>query len=79
LASLSRFMSCLRERGLPLYKLLRKDDLFKGLAEAQDALDSLKSLLTRAPILVPLKNKEPLLLYIAWTTKGVSLVLVVER
>jgi hypothetical protein len=32
-----------------------------------------------APILVPLAEKEPLLLYIAATTKVVSAVLVVER
>ena len=38
-----------------------------------------KQLLTKAPILVPLTNGEPLLLCIAATTQVVSIVLVVER
>lgn len=46
LASLSCFLSCLKERGLPLYKLLRKVDCFEWLVEVQEALDGLKSLLT---------------------------------
>ena len=37
-----------------------------------------KLLLTRPPILVPLSNGEPLLLYIAATTQVVSAALVVE-
>jgi transposase InsO family protein len=40
--------------------------------EAQEALDKLNALLTRAPILVPPAEKEPLLLYIAATTQVVS-------
>jgi hypothetical protein len=79
LASLIRFVSCLIEHRLPLYKLLRKTDHFLWLVEAQEALDGLKSLLTRAPILVPPENKELLLHYVAETTKVDSLVLVVER
>ena len=38
-----------------------------------------KNLLTKAPILVSLTDREPLLLYIAATTQVVSAVLVVER
>ena len=38
-----------------------------------------KQLLTKAPILVPLTNVEPLLLYIAATMQVVSAALVVER
>ena len=38
-----------------------------------------KQLLTKAPILVPLIDREPLLLYIAATTQVVSAALVVER
>jgi hypothetical protein len=48
-------------------------------AEAQEALDKLKELLTKAPILVPLVEKEPLLLYIVTTMQVVSAALVVER
>ena len=46
--------------------------------EAQEALDKVKELLTKAPILVPLIDEEPLL-YIAATTQVVSAALVVER
>jgi dsDNA-binding SOS-regulon protein len=46
--------------------------------EAQEALDKLKELLTKALILVPLVEKEPLLLYIATTMQVVSAALVVE-
>ena len=47
--------------------------------EAQEALDTVKQLLTKAPILVPPNDGEPLLLYIAATTQVVSAALVVER
>jgi len=52
-AALSHFISPLGERGLPLYRFLKKSDRFTWTAEAQQALESLKSLLTKAPILVP--------------------------
>jgi hypothetical protein len=48
-------------------------------AKAQEALDKLKDLLTKASILTPPVEKEPLLLYITATTQVVSTVLVVER
>ena len=38
-----------------------------------------KQLLTKAPILIPLIDREPLLLYIVATTQVVSAALVVER
>ena len=68
LAALSRFISRLGERGLPLYRLLKKADRFKWTPEAQEALDMVKQLLTKAPILVPPSNGEALLLYVAATT-----------
>ena len=34
LAALSRFISCLSERGLPLYRLLKKSDHFVWMSEA---------------------------------------------
>jgi dsDNA-binding SOS-regulon protein len=79
MASLNRFVSRLRERRIPLYKMLRKTDHFEWTIEAQEALDNLKKLLTRTPILASLEDKEPLLLYVAGTTQVVSLVLVVKR
>jgi hypothetical protein len=79
LAALSRFISCLGEKGLPLYRLLRKNELFTWTLEAQEALDRLKASLTHAPILRPPIDGEPLYLYVAATTQVVSAVIVVER
>jgi hypothetical protein len=65
---LSCFISRLGERGLPLYCLLKKIDQFMWTAEAQEVLDKVKELLTKAPILVLPTEKELLLLYIMATT-----------
>jgi hypothetical protein len=78
LTSLSRFISCLGEKGLPLYRLLRKTERFTWTPEAQEALDRLKASLTHAPILTPPTNGEPLYLYVATMTQVVSVVVVVE-
>jgi hypothetical protein len=59
LAALSRFISRLGERGLPLYCLLRKTERFTCTPEAEEALGNLKALLTSAPILVPPATGEP--------------------
>ena len=58
---------------------MKKADRFKWTSEAQEALDMVKLLLTKAPILVPPTDGESLLLYIAATTQVVSVALVVER
>jgi hypothetical protein len=79
LAALSRFISRLGERGLPLYHLLRKTECFTWTSEAEEALGNLKALLTNAPILVPLTAREALLIYVAATTQVVSAAIVVER
>ena len=79
LAALSRFFSHLGERGLPLYRLLKKSDHFEWTAEAQEALDMVKQFLTKPSVLVPPYNGESLLLYISGTTQVVSSALVVER
>ena len=47
--------------------------------EAQEALNKVKQLLMKAPILVPPTYGELLLLYFAATTQVVSAALVVER
>jgi hypothetical protein len=62
LAALSRFISRLGERGLPLYRLLRKAECFTWTPEAEEALGILKALLTNAPILVPPAAGEALLI-----------------
>ena len=79
MAILSRFISRLGERGMPLYKLLKKTDAFVWTEEAQQALESLKASLTSTPILIALEWGEPLLLYIAASNHVVSAALVIER
>jgi hypothetical protein len=79
LAALSRFISRLGEKGLPLYRLLRKTELFTWTSEAEEALENLKALLTNAPILVPPATGEALLIYVVATTQVVSAAVVVER
>jgi hypothetical protein len=71
--------SRLSERGLPLYRLLRKTERFTWTPEAKEALGNLKALLTSAPILVPPATGEALLIYVAATTQVVSATIVVER
>jgi hypothetical protein len=79
LAALSRFISRLGEKGLPLYRLLRKTERFTWTSKAKEALGNLKTFLTNAPILVPPAAGEALLIYIATTTQVVSAAVVVER
>jgi hypothetical protein len=74
-----RFISRLGERGLPLYRLLRKAECFAWTPEAEEALGNLKALLTNAPILVLPAAGEALLIYVAATTQVVSAAIVVER
>jgi hypothetical protein len=79
LAALSRFISQLGEKALPLYHLLKKLKHFSRTLEAEEALTKLKTTLSNSLILVPPATGEPLLLYVATMTQVVSAVLVVER
>jgi hypothetical protein len=79
LAALSRFISRLGKKGLPLYRLLRKAEHFTWTPEAEEALGNLKALLANAPILVPPAAEEALLIYVAATTQVVSAAVIVER
>src|SRR3954465_3660344 len=79
IATLSRFISRMGEKALPFYQLLRKADKFEWTPEADGAFEDLKRLLSTSPVRVTLKEREPLLLYIAATHQVVSTVLVVER
>jgi hypothetical protein len=79
LVALSRFISRLSEKALPLYRLLKKSEHFSWTLDAEEALTKLKVTLSNSPILVPSATGEPLLLYVAATTQVVSAVLVVER
>jgi hypothetical protein len=69
----------LGEKGLPLYRLLKKHERFSWTVEAQEALDKLKATLAHAPILMLPQNGEPLYLYVVATTQVVSAIIVVER
>jgi hypothetical protein len=76
---LSRFISRLGEKGLPLYRLLKKHERFSWTVEAHEPLDKLKATLACMPILTPPQVGEPLYLYVAPTTQVVSAVIVVEH
>jgi hypothetical protein len=67
LIALSHFVSRLGDK-LPLYKLLKKSNSFHWTEETQKALDELKALITKPPVLASLEPSETLVLYIAVTT-----------
>ncbi|KAK1619378.1 hypothetical protein QYE76_024895 [Lolium multiflorum] len=69
LASLSRFVSRLGEKALPLYQLLKKSDKFTWSPQADEAFRDLKRVLSTAPILATPASMEPMLLYIAATNR----------
>ena len=76
LASLDRFVSRLGEKGLSLYRLLRKSEHFPRHLR----LRKLKPLLSNPPILVPPPIEgEPLLLYVAATDQVASAAIMVVR
>jgi ribonuclease HI len=79
LAALSRFISRLAERALPLFKLLWKSGPFSWTEEAEQAFQELKQHFVSLPILVAPEPEEPLYLYIAAAAEAVSMVLVIER
>jgi hypothetical protein len=51
MAALNRFISRLRERGLPFFKLLKYQDKFQWTEEAEWALQELKQHLQSPPVL----------------------------
>ena len=79
MAALSRFISRLGEKALPLYRLLRRTEHFEWTDAATAELEEIKAILATNPILVAPNIGEPMLLYIAATHQVVSAVLVVER
>jgi hypothetical protein len=78
-AAVSRFISRLGEKALPLYKLMKKSDEFIWTDEADAALKDLKKVLSTAPVLAAPEDQEPMLLYMAATNRVVSIVMVVEH
>ena len=61
-----------------LYQLMKKTSPFEWNGKADEAFQDLKRMLSTAPVLAALAEKEPLLLYIAATSRSVSTVMVVE-
>lgn len=78
-AALSRFISRLREKAIPLYRLLKQTKKFKWTSEAAATLEEIKALLATNPIVAAPRVCEPMLLYISATNQVISAVLVVER
>ena len=78
-AALSRFISRLGEKALPLYRLLQRIEHFEWMDAATARLEEIKALLASNPILAAPNIGEPMQLYIAATHQVVSAVLVVEQ
>jgi hypothetical protein len=62
MAALNRFISQLGERGLPFFKLLKCQDKFQWMEEAERALQDLKHHLQSPPVLTTPLSGEDLLL-----------------
>jgi hypothetical protein len=78
MAALNRFISRLGERGLPFFKLLKCQDKFRWMEEAERALQDLKQHLQSPPVLTAPLPGEDLLPNTAATTQVVSSAIVVE-
>src|SRR3954464_10723247 len=78
-AVVSRFISGLGEKALPLYKLLKKADKFMWTDEADAALKRLKEILSSAPILAATEPMEPMLIYMLATNRVINIVILVQR
>ena len=79
MAALSRFISRLGEKALPLYRLLRRTEHFEWTDAATAGLNEIKAILATNLVLATPNIGKPMLLYIAATHQVVSVVLVVER
>src|SRR4051812_23365477 len=79
LASISRFISRLGEKALPMYQLMKKTTFFEWNDKADEAFLQLKNMLTTPPVLAAPTPKETMLLYIVATNRVVSIVITVER
>ena len=79
MAALSRFISRLGEKELPLYRLLRRTENFEWTDAATAGLEEIKAILATNPVVAAPNLGVPMLLYIAATHQVVSAVLVVER
>ena len=69
-AALSRFISRLGEKAMPLYQMMKKTDDFVWSDAANSAFEDLKKQLAEPPVLAAPVEKEPLLLYVAANCGG---------
>jgi hypothetical protein len=79
MAAVSRFISRLGEKALPLYKLMKKLDKFVWTDEADAALKDLKRVLSTTSVLAAPEDQEPMLLYMTATNRVVSIVFLVKH
>ena len=79
MAALSRFISCLGEKGLPFFKLLKAQEKFVWSKDADKAFAELKRFLTTPLIMTAPQKDETLLIYIIATNRVVNTAIVVER
>ena len=79
IAALSRFISRLGEKAIPLYQMLKKTDNFVWNDAADAVFEDLKKQLDELPVLAAPVDKEPLLLYVAANARAVSVAIVVEH
>jgi hypothetical protein len=78
MAALNMFISWVWERGLPFFKLLKRQDKFQWMEEAEQALQDLKQHLQSPLVLTAPLPGENLLLYIAAKTHVISSAIVIE-
>jgi hypothetical protein len=69
-AAMSRFISRLGEKAMPLYKLMKKLDESIWPDEADTALKDLKRVLSTTPVLAALEDQEPMFLYMVATNRA---------
>jgi len=80
MAALSRFISRLGKKGLPLFRLLKAQEKFIWSKDADKAFIEFKRFLTTPSIMTaPPQKDETLLIYITTTNRVVSTAIVVER
>jgi hypothetical protein len=79
MAALNRFISRLRNQGLPFFKLHKHQEKFVWALEADQALAQLKDFLSKPPVLTAPRKPEQLLLYLVATAHVVSTAIIIVR
>ena len=79
IAALSRCISRLGEKAIPLYQMMKKIYNFVWSDAANEAFEALKKQLAEPSVLAAPIEKEPLLLYVAAYSRAISVAVVMER